>query len=131
MTVTRARYFTIFSVLSSALILFGCSKKVERSQLLGNYQATHQSGVEMIELKSDGRYTHQFKRKDSTETTASDIWEFEPYDGEPKVALHNFKAYFPQSPENGTDITLLGVEKHWGKIRLYVSYDRYEYYSQN
>ena len=85
----------------------------------------------MIELKSDGQYTHQFKRRDGTETTASDVWEFEPYDGQPKVALHNFKAYFPQSSENGADVTLLGAEKHWGKIRLYVSYDRYEYYSQN
>jgi hypothetical protein len=127
---SKWRHLIVFSVLSSLVALFGCSKKVERSQVLGVYKVDHQSGIETIELRSNGTYSQIFKRKDGTEATVTDTWDFEPYNGEPKVALHNFSAHFPQSPEKGADVSLLGVEKDWGRVRLYLSYDRDDYYSQ-
>ena|ERR1700734_3762943 len=125
-----ARYFIVFLMLSSILALFGCSKKVERSEVPGNYQTDHQNGVETIELMADGTYTQHFKGRDGTDVRSSDTWEFEPYNGEPKIALHNFRSHFLQSSEKTADVTLLGIEKDWGRIRLYLSYDRDEYYSQ-
>jgi hypothetical protein len=131
MITTQGRYLIVISALSSLVALFGCSKKVERSQVLGEYEVEHQNGVETIELRSNGTYTQIFKRKDGTEATVTDTWDFEPYNGEPKVALHNFSAHFSQSPEKGADVTLLGIEKDWGRIRLYLSYDRDDYYSRD
>jgi hypothetical protein len=129
MITTGARYCIVFSALLS-FALSGCSKKVERSQVLGDYQTEHQNGIETIELRADGTYTQHFKQKDGADTIISDDWEFEPYNGDPKVALHNFRTHFPQPSEKGTDVTLLGIERHWGRLRLYLSYDRDEYYSQ-
>jgi hypothetical protein len=128
MITAGARFCIVFLVLLS-FALSGCSQKVERSEVLGDYQTEHQIGVETIELGADGTYTQHFKQKDGTDTIISDRWEFEPYNGEPKVALHDFRAHFPEDPEK-TDVTLLGIEKTWGRLRLYLSYDRDEYYSQ-
>jgi hypothetical protein len=130
MITAMARHFIVFSVLLSIVVPFGCSKEVERPQVLGTYRAEHQNGVETIELRADGTYTQHFKQKDGPDTTISDHWEFEPYNGEPKVALHNFRTRFSQSPEKDSDITLLGIEKDWGQLHLYLSYDRGEYYSR-
>lgn len=129
MITAGVRYCILFSMLL-LFALSGCSKKVERSQVLGEYQTEHQNGVETIVLRGDGTYTQHFKQKDGTDTIISDHWEFEPYSGEPRIALHNFKAHFPRSSEKEADVTLLGIEKKSGRLRLYLSYDRDEYFSQ-
>jgi hypothetical protein len=111
--------------------LFGCSKVTDRSQVIGTYEAHHRNGIETLELQPDGTYKHHFSAADGIETTYSNKWEFEPYYGEPQVALHNFSPYFPQnSHTEPVGITLLGIQHGWGAIRLYLNYDRDEYYSK-
>lgn len=107
----------------------GCSKVTDSSQLYGTYEARHEAGVETLKLNPDGTYTHFFKATDQTESSHSDKWNFEPYNGDPKVSLQNFSAHFPQS-SHGPGVTLLGIERELGKTRLYLNYDRGEFYSK-
>jgi hypothetical protein len=100
------------------------------STLIGSYEAHHNLGVEKLELRSGGTYTHRFKPSDGGEKVYSSTWKFEPYDGEPKAELDNFVQYFPGSHQDGPIGTFLGIEKKWGRIRLYLSYDRDQFYTK-
>ena len=112
------------------LFFFGCSKVTDSSQVIGTYEAHHQNGVETLQLRPDGTYINHFKAVNGTEATNSGKWQFEPYYGEPKVSLNDFSQHFPPNSHKDTiGITLLGIEKKWGRVRLYLSYDRDEYYT--
>jgi hypothetical protein len=111
--------------------LSGCSQVATGSKLVGSYSAHHNNGFETLELRSDGTYSHRFKSLDGTEKVYSSTWSFQPYGGETKVELDNFVQYFPRSHQGGPIGTLLGVEKRWGRIRLYLSYDRGQFYAQS
>jgi hypothetical protein len=104
----------------------GCSKEIDPSRLAGTYEAHHRNGSEIIELRSDGSYTQHFTAPDGMKSTYSNNWRFESFHGEPKIALQGFTSHFPES--KNADIVLLGVEKDWGRIRLYRSYDLDQYY---
>ena len=117
------------AVVSSAL-LFGCSKPVGPSDIPGVYEATLPTGFETLELKPDGEYVQHFKGKQGVESTVGGKWEFEPYGGEPKVAMHNFSSHFPDSSPDKVYILLLGADRSWGRIRLYYSYNLDQYYSR-
>lgn len=124
----RAPFLALMTCLA---LLLGCSKVTDSSQVTGTYEARHQNGVETLELRPDETYTHSFKAVDGTETAYSGKWQFEPYYGEPTVSLNEFSDYFPPGPpKKAIGITLLGVEKDWGQVRLYLSYDRDEYYTR-
>jgi len=119
-----------FLLLSSLAILGGCSKNVDRSGVPGEYKATHADGIETLELHGDGTYTNRFRTLNGAETASSGKWGFEPYFGESKVEVYNFSSHFPNPFQTGASNSLLGIEKDWGHIRLYYSYDRDEYYSK-
>lgn len=126
----KERYSRLFLLLFAVLVA-GCSKITDSSQIVGVYQARHPEAVETIELRADGTYIYHFNR--STGTAAEEYsatWKLEPYGGEPKVFLDNFKPRFPNAPNPGPIGTLLGIEKRWGQIRLYLSYDRDQYYTR-
>src|SRR5277367_773815 len=127
MMTMRGRYSHLLLLLF-AVMGAGCSKITDSSQILGVYQARQSDGVETIELRVDGTYIHRFNRSTGTATDEySATWKLEPYGGEPKVFLDNFKPSFPNAPNPGPIGTLLGIEKKWGQIRLYLSYDRDQY----
>ena len=121
---------TFFLLLNCLALLLGCSNVTGSSQVIDTYEAHHQNGVETLELHSDGTYAHHFKPSNGTETTYSASWKFEPYGGEAKVFLDNFARHFPGNSQLGPIGTLLGVEKKWGRVRLYLSYDRDQYYTK-
>jgi hypothetical protein len=128
---SASKYVVLPLVLICFVAVLGCSKVTDRSQVVGTYEAHHQNGVETLQLRSDRTYTHRFKAVDGTETAYSGKWEFEPYHGEPKVSLNSFSHHFPpNSHKEPIGITLLGIEKDWGRVRLYLSYDQDQYYSQ-
>ena len=104
-----------------------CSKRINPSEVAGTYEAHHQNGIETLRLRPDGSYVHEFKGMDGTTLNHSSRWKFEPFNGEPKVALYDFTPHFPVSQKRG-DILLIDVEKDWGRIRLYLSYDLGQYY---
>jgi hypothetical protein len=110
--------------------LLGCSKVIDSSQVVGTYEARHQNGVEVLELDLNGTYRHLFKASNGSETVYSASWKLEPYGGQPKVFVDNFVQHFPSDSPPVPVGTLLGVEKRWGRTRLYLSYDRDEYYTE-
>jgi hypothetical protein len=117
------------SVVLAITMICGCSKTVERSDVVGAYVASHAGGSERIELKADGTYIYKFKPFEGHERSNTDKWEFTVLDKEQKVVLYNFYSHFPPASPGG-QVQLLGAEKHWGQFRLYVSYDRDQYYSK-
>jgi hypothetical protein len=130
MITIRERYSQLLFLLFTVMVA-GCSKISDGSQLVGVYQARHPDGVETIELRADGTYTYRFNGSTKTATEEySATWKLEPYGGESKVSLDNFKPRFPNAPNPGPIATLLGVEKKWGQMRLYLSYDRDQYYTR-
>ena len=119
---------TILLLLIFSGLLSGCAKEIDRPQVVGQYQAVHKSGIETLDLREDGTYIYSFKSAGSAELPFRDRWEFESFQGEPKVALHNFSPHFSQAPDKKADVLLLGVEKTLFGVRLYASYDLGEYY---
>jgi hypothetical protein len=109
------------------VLILACSKRINPSEVAGTYEAHHQNGVETLQLRPDGSYLHEFKSANGTTSDHSGRWKFEPFDGEPKVALYDFSSHFPVSQKRG-DILLLDVERDWGRVRLYLSYDLGQYY---
>jgi len=114
--------------LTCAVVLLGCSEVIDRSQMIGSYEARHQNGVEILTLRPDDTYILKFSAVDSSESTSSGKWEFEPFEGEPKVALHNFSSHLFKQPQVKADLSLLDIENRWGRIRLFVSHDLDQYY---
>ena len=116
-------------MLVSILLLSGCSGNLNRTDLIGIYEAPHSAGSERIELRSDNTYTHTFEPVVGDELRNTDKWEFTDYGDGKKVALYNFHSHFPPTSP-GAEIMLLGVHREWGRVRLYVSYDLDLYYSK-
>lgn len=119
----------ILLALACLVLVLGCSKAIDRSELVGKYEVQHKAGLEALELRSDGTYVHRFSPLRGGETQYSSNWRLEPYGGEPKVFVDNFVSNFPEKSEAGPIGTLLGIEKKAGRIRLYVSYDLNLYYA--
>ena len=120
------RHLVRIAVLFCFVNLYGCSKNIDASKLVGRYEAHSRNGFETIELGSNGTYIQYFTSADRVKSTYSNTWKFEPIRGEPKVALRNFTSHFPESQK--ADVVLLSIQKDWGRIRLYRSYDLDQYY---
>ena len=106
--------------------LCACSTEIDPSKLTGSYEAHTSAGVETVQLNSNGTYTQYFTTATGTKSTYSGTWKFEPFGGEPKIALRDFASHFTHSPR--ADVVLLSVQKDWGRVRLYRSYDLDQYY---
>jgi len=124
-----SRLASIWLMLVSISLLPGCSGNLNRTDVIGTYEARHAAGSERIELRSDNTYGYRFKPVVGSELNSTDKWEFTDYGDGKKVALYNFYSHFPPRFP-GAEIMLLGVHKEWGQIRLYVSYDLNLYYSK-
>ena len=59
MTIWRRGAFLLS--LMCLVLLLGCSKVTDSSQVIGTYEAHHQNGVETLQLRPDGTYIHHFK----------------------------------------------------------------------
>ena len=78
------------------LALSGRSNVTKRSEVTGKYLAPPPGNVEILELHPDGTYTVRLKGADGPESSYSDRWNFEPYEGDPKISLQNFPDTFPK-----------------------------------
>ena len=123
--VMTTRHIILIFVPICVVTLWGCSTQVNPSQIAGRYEAHHENGFETLDLRLDGTYKHEFTAKDGAKSMSSHRWKFELFEGEPKVALYEFTPRFPRSQSG---VVLLGVQKGWGRIRLYRSYDLGQYY---
>src|SRR5437868_2174104 len=120
------RKATCFLPLLLIIQTCACSKDIDPSKLPGTYEAHFKTGVEILTLRTDGTYTQYFTPADGVTSTYSNRWKFEPFDGEPKIALQCFTSHFPESSKG--DIVLLGVQREWDRTRPYRSYALEQYY---
>ena len=102
----------------------------DREEVVGIYDAHHAEGAEVLELDADGTYIDHFIGTDGSKADCSGRWRFDADGGEPKVDLEQFVQHFPESYRKGPIGTLLGAEKKSGQVRLYLSYDRNQFYSR-
>ena len=124
---TTCRQVTVSLMLMSLALLCACSKNVDPSRLPGRYEAHHENGLEILDLRADGVYMHEFRPTIGAGSIYSNKWRFDPFGGEPRVILRDFTPHFPNSQKGDV---LLDVDKEWGRIRLYRSYDLNQYYVQ-
>jgi len=68
----------------------GCTKQIDRSTVVGRYQASHDNGVELLELKADGTYVYQYRASDGREVRNTNKWEFECLDEKPMITFSQF-----------------------------------------
>lgn len=84
--ITFCRCIIIFALLG----LFGCSKDIDRSMLIGKYIANHKNGIETLELKSDGTYVYYYKISEGKELLNTNRWQFEYQNNEPRITFVKF-----------------------------------------
>ena len=62
MQVTLARKCGALLLLVCLVVLLGCSKVTDRSEVIGTYEARHDNGVEILQLRPDGTYIRIISR---------------------------------------------------------------------
>ena len=126
---TIPKHLFVIAMAVMLTVMSACAKHVDQSEIAGTYEAHHQNGSEILQLRSNGLYVHEFKAANGVVSTNSNRWRFEPFNDESKVALYNFTSHFPVSSKRG-DIVLLDAAKDWRRVRLYISYDLDQYYKK-
>lgn len=76
----------------STLVLFGCSKKVEQSEIIGLYVADFGSGTNCLAVRSDGTYVHSFFPVGKAGVKVTNKWEFEYWRGKPLITFYEYAA---------------------------------------
>ena len=104
----RCRWVLLFV---ACLTLAGCSRKIERTELIGKYALKGESASQTLELLADGSYTETVTSPDGVETISRNRWGFIDNPGVPWVDL--------QLP-NG-DHFLDVRQSIGGRLRLYES----------
>jgi hypothetical protein len=112
-----------------SFFLAGCSSHYEKAQLVGKYVLNVGHGDDLLELKSDGTYTHSFQAQQNTTATGSGKWELESYDAGPTVTLDDFQR-LPGEPSGGSGYYLLTIKSFFGKICLMTNEDTNECYEK-
>lgn len=74
------------------LLLCGCSKKVEKTEVIGMWVANFGTGTNFLDLRLDGTYVHGFYPQGSTGVSVKNKWEFEYWDGEPLITFYGYSA---------------------------------------
>ena len=124
--------FYRFLALVTLLILFGCTKPIDQSMVVGKYTANHNYGIDELEIKSDGTYNYYFKSNEGKVLINSNRWEFEIRDNEPWITFDKFIFGMPGIGTNKPGFWMVEVKKSWfwKSIRLYIDLDRNYYFTK-
>jgi len=109
------------------VLLSGCSKSMDRSDLIGKYTANHRKGLDVTELKENGAYVHTYQPPGGAAVTNSNKWELSRADGASSVTFSKFSFGL------GIGSTVSGfwdveVERFGNKKRLSIDPDLNYYY---
>ena len=119
------RYF----VLVTLVTCLGCSRMIDRSFVIGRYEANHRKAIDNLQLNSDGTYVHYFKTHESKEFKASDKWEFEYTNGKPTITFSKFSFGLSGYGTAQPGFWIVQVERSLtGDIRLCIDPDLGYYY---
>lgn len=73
----------------------GCTKAIDRSMVVGKYNANHNKGSDSLELRADGVYLHHYTSADGKELANTNRWKFEYQDGKPIITFVQFAFSLP------------------------------------
>lgn len=83
-------------VLILAINFIGCSRKVDRAAVVGEFLANHSKGLDAVDLEQDGTYVYTCHLKDQKEWTHTDHWNFYYQEGHPRITFDNFIFCVPE-----------------------------------
>lgn len=124
LTSAKFNMLRIFLFIPVVMIIFGCTTRVERDEIIGAYQSDLPFGTEILELKPDGRYTQILTiRGENKNVSHSGAWKYRPEVSllELQDALQfddNFGTLNPSYKIPGLGIWVLNVEKIFGRVSL-------------
>ena len=79
-----------------AFLLASCSRSVERSELLGQYEFSLDNMKQKITIDADGKYTNAFYRDSALVWSDQGRWTYEKLTGEKRIAFAQFRFGIPE-----------------------------------
>jgi len=104
--------------------LTACSRPLLEKDLFGKYIISTSTGVDAIELKSNGVYIHSHSIKDDPTQQQQGSWKLEILQAGPTVVLDDFQNLSKEKSEKQDSYTyLLLVQKNFLDIYLITNID--------
>jgi hypothetical protein len=110
------------------LVLLGCARKIDRTEVIGTYIANHGRGTDKIELHADGTYAYECRLSDGESFRNNNRWTFYSQSGFSRITFDQFQ--FCLEPYRRTKgYWEVEVENPWiGHPRLCLDPDLHYYY---
>jgi len=80
----------LFVFLLTACLAMGCVKSINRSMVVGIYEADLKKGAEYLDLRPNGNYLYSHRGAQGKVLTDTNKWKFVCIDGKPSVILSEF-----------------------------------------
>jgi hypothetical protein len=123
----------IKTILTISICFIACSTEVERSMLIGTYEANYKKIQSTLILREDGTYDCHLVTEDGEKLFNSNNWLFDEQLGRPHITFYNFDFDIDIIPEEAvekTNITLgMPISTDYkGQIELIINEDVGLYY---
>ena len=131
-----SKLFMLF-VCFGFLVISGCSREVETSELVGNYLANHGRGIDELEIKADGTYLHTYKSSlegDETAFSYTESWAL--VQDSNRIVLNHYIQGWPWRPGTEVDMTPRNMNTFVkrslfsGKVKILIDVDSNYYYKK-
>jgi hypothetical protein len=71
--------------------IIGCSEgKIDQPMIVGEYEANHGLGKDVLEIRADGSYVLRYEPSGGSPFQNKGTWTFEYRDGEPRLTFSGF-----------------------------------------
>lgn len=110
------------------LFLFaGCSKRVERSEIPGDFYGDFGRGTNVLSIRSDGTYVHIFHPPGGSNIRITNKWDFEDWKGRQLITFYGYSAD-PSSNPRSDAFWPVEVERSGRVIKLSTDPELHRYF---